>query len=451
MAKSLIYNENREKQLSEIEMAAIANIYNDEIENFIKFNPNFQVEDSEQRYYKIRAVSLKTGKNDSDLYVFDNKGLLEVTRTTKGEDIPGYKSTKLIKVKNVRNNIEQEALQGILENSDNEYLVILDTIKYFDKEHNLTKTMVCKQDNLKGTMNVSVNYPDGRNIPIQYMSIDPESGEIIAERNFTSPEGVKTRYYYEENDNLRISNYKIVDKNGKTLMDLNQTFQKVSENKFISSINGHSYEINFNENSLEILDKKTNITTKLDLDRLILALDNADRNKIIDILKQVPANQLLMMDRLPIDFISYNKYNTFNGQWDREYRQLEIGNFDKATDPENSYLALFTHEYGHFLDLAEDEKGVISNNPDVIRIAKEEFKELLKNTTLEQQKYIMYFTDQLNLGAENSAGTEGVAEANALANSVASSVRNTRRFYYQMYFPRRIAKIMELIHDKQGM
>ena len=61
MAKSLIYNENREKQLSEIEMAAIANIYNDEIENFIKFNPNFQVEDSEQRYYKIRAVSLKTG------------------------------------------------------------------------------------------------------------------------------------------------------------------------------------------------------------------------------------------------------------------------------------------------------------------------------------------------------------------------------------------------------
>ena len=58
-----------------------------------------------------------------------------------------------------------------------------------------------------------------------------------AGRVLTSPEGVKTEFYAEECDVLKITENKIVDKDGSELINIHQTFQQVSDNKFISSIN----------------------------------------------------------------------------------------------------------------------------------------------------------------------------------------------------------------------
>ena len=71
-------------------------------------------------------------------------------------------------------------------------------MEYYDEKGNLLKTEIAERnDSLNRLPNYSVVYPNGKKDIIQKTSFDPVTKAISLEKHLTSPEGIKTDYYYK--------------------------------------------------------------------------------------------------------------------------------------------------------------------------------------------------------------------------------------------------------------
>ena len=319
-------------------------------------------------------------------------------------------------------------------------VVLSETLIYYDEQSNVIKTINLKMNPENGALNVSETDSKGNQRPIQWESIDPDTGATITERHLTSPEGVKTDYYAEENDNLKITDYKITDKDGNTLINVYQTFEKIDENKYISSINATGnpedtqiYEMEYtNDNILKILDKKNNKTTEISLNELFE--DNESAEKLLPIIKQLPGHVLAHSKNL-YSFKYDNKYAIENAV---AGNTIKIGNYEETLGEQENLLSVIAHEVGHMTlsyPRSEDFHNTVA----------QEYEELIKTTTSAQQKYITYFTTSRNNNWEKTA------ETHAILNSINQPNDNMRRFYLAQYFPRTMAAIMKLLLEEEGV
>ena len=442
-AIKLMHIEGRSEnnQLSLSYAKDIAKNMSEDVLNFIKENPNFTI--SLGKLSTDRLLHLKKDENSKELYKFDSKGLLETYR----ESFDKEKEELKVEIYNHRNNIKQESVFGkeakTKHGEARAYHMKSEKLTYYDDNGKEIKTINTVKSALNGLPNQSVTYPDGKTVPAQYATYDSNSGARSTEKHFVSPDGTKTDYYYEETpDNTRIINYKVTDKDGKVLLDRTNTFQQVGDNKFVTSVNGRCFEIEFLENSIKITDSKTKKEHLIDIGSKFQT--EKDKEVMINILKVVPGNQLIMMNHIPIKKLFYADGNENGGSWYPDTRTIGIGYRTEYSTTELEMMqSVFMHEFGHYLDsdIATGNTHIISDDPLLNELYKEEYESMIKNTTTEQSKYMSHLLED--------GRTEATAESNMLLYAQ-EPAHNLRAMYYQMFFPKTIARMAELITEREN-
>ena len=326
-------------------------------------------------------------------------------------------------------------------------------------------------------LNVSETDKNGNTIPIQWQSINPETGATITERHLTSPDGTKTDSFCEEDENFKLTELKITNENGKNLINVKQTFQKLSDNKYISSIcatgmdkDTQIYEIEYtDDNKVIIFDKTKNEITEVDLMKYFRNEESAE--KLMPIIKQLPGQVLLKLVDKPCS-ITYESDCLNNGNCDSGGISVLIGNFSNAISENEDLLVTLLHELGHHLDyfnfelfndLKEQGSGIVflddyseerhfSNNKKLFNCFEKELKGLRGSTTSEQQKYVGYFINGNGYGAERGR-QETIAETYMLlySSDYYSSFVAIRDLYLSQYFPKTIAEIIRALLEEEGV
>ena len=430
----------------------------EELNQYLNENPNPEIV-----YTAGNSIKFK---NENMFYTYDKTGLIETGEEQKVPDSENIKNGTLTTYMNTKLNVKHEILEGEIPNKNDIKTVFEETLTFFDNDGNVIRTVTMKRNPTNGTLNVSETGKDGNQIPIQWESIDPYTGANITERHLISPEGVRTDFFCEESDKLKITDYVITDKDGKNLINVHQTFEQKSDNIFISSINTTGkpedtqiYKIIYTKDGkIKILDKNNKKTTVIDLKKYIP--DEKSLEKLLPTIKQLPAQVLLEFEEKPLT-MGYMENIQHNAFWMSLSNTLILGNFDNTTDKENTLLAVITHELGHYLDLYnkdiskntnyinsyDTEESKFADNPEIIAIYKEEFNAFIEKTTSAQQQYIDYFTDPNWIGQSK----ERIAETHSLLYSKEGSMINTRRLYLAEYFPRTVAAIMKLLLEEEGV
>lgn len=482
-AKKLFHVEDREEEFDGYTIARLAQLSDEQLE-WVK--QNLFTRYPEQWYGGQLNIYIQVAKNKSDeileyldnheyltvdytagneikfidgarRYTYNETGLIETSETEKLPDENGYTSITKKTIFNKKLNVKQVLIEGIpIGGGSRKKRYISESLTYYDVNGNVIKT-VNKTINQKfGLLNVSETDKEGRTVPIQWESIDQNTGATIIERHLTSPEGVKTEYYAEESDNLRITDYKITDNDENILINIYQTFEQADENKFISLINTTGnpydtqiYEIEYIGNVVKIFDKKNNETMEIDLNNYFENEKSAE--KLLPIIKKFPGHILLKLANNPTR-ISYEKNLIENA---RLYRGIEIGNYESSlytSCEEEKLFATIMHEFGHYLDMCVSFStgDFLMNNPVVMAIYQQEFQKFISSTTTEQQYILKYFTDPRKI-PDYDPKSERIAETHSILNSINEPQANMRRFYLSQYFPRTMAAIMKLLLKEEGV
>lgn len=324
-------------------------------------------------------------------------------------------------------------------------------IDTYDNNGSLLKTEKYEQSNLSGVPNITEIYADGTQKILQKSSLD-KNGTLKVEKDFLSPDGTRTRIQSIEDEmGNRRSIYNITDKHGNVLLNRVKMFTVLSENKFQSSLNGQSHEIEYKDNEIIIKDMQTGKVSTIPLDEKI----RADKNEtFLNIIKKMSAEQLMVMklnDINKFEYASdelYDKTYVNNATWRPKEKEIFIGK-TTFTPTQKDFIqrnfSVMCHEYGHYIDWTakEQSSSTISNNAALMKIFKEEHDAFLQIATSEEERFMDYLSGTLQ--GEGRGAEERVAETNMLLQTETSEQGATRAYYLQRYFPRTVAAIAEEI------
>ena len=113
-----------------------------------------------------------------------------------------------------------------------------------DKDGKTIRKEYTDQSEVAGVLNIKPVCPDGTEKVLSSGTVDKKTGITSVKKDMTSLDGTRTQYLYEDDpQGNRISDYIITDKDGKTLLKNSQSFEVLSDNKFISAKNDKKYEI----------------------------------------------------------------------------------------------------------------------------------------------------------------------------------------------------------------
>ncbi len=432
-AKELLKIENRGLQLSGKELYMLSHLDKEEIDRILKKDPNVDIECINSHLVKIKDLFSDNKECEERYLVFDTE-TGKIAETIQYKKISDEITAKIVenKANNIRHTIKFHSETN---------LEFEDSIERLDAEGNLIskETLIIDQN---GTIKSSITDKNGKQHPIQWSKKDTDDGNEIIQRNFTSPDGTKSEYYWEQSpEGFYISAYKITDKDGKVLLNQERTFQSVdgNPNKFISSCNDKVYEIEYLGNTVKITDKKENKITTLDLSKLT----DTNNKDIMNAIKKLSGDALIDIAERGIKNIGTDN---FGGNWSQYERILQIPSIEFALD-ETEQMGVLMHEFGHFLDteINGSEFGELSKDQEFLKIYNEELENFKKNSTSQMQLYVDYFTD--HDGDEISATAETIAESNKI---LTTSHTETRTYFLQQNFPRSIAKIAELLEKQKN-
>lgn len=405
------------------ELSLLAKMPENILDSILQKNPDIHID-------KISSDCLSFETYNSDetrIYeIFDTKLKKFVEKQTV--EINGDKITETIE--NTQNNIKQKIV------SDRYNSVIEDEqIFRYDKNGELLSVEhLRKNDGIVG-QNASLTDKNGKIYPLQRENFDNETGIKSVEKNFTSPDGTRTEYFYEEMpDGSRISEYKIIDSSGNVLLNEHTTFASVNgdKNRFVSSRNGFVYEIEHRNDRIIVTDKTKNRTAEIDINKLT----GSKPENFVEVLKQLSGDYLMRIAENPIKL---EEAEFDPGLWGNESKVLYLGVSEWFSGDEEKF-SVFLHELGHYIDTEKigDDFGIYSGNRELNEIFKKEIENFKKHSTIKQQTFIDYFI--------GDRGKSSAAETFAESNMLLSTPYSTRRAYYlQQNFPRTIAKIAELI------
>lgn len=405
------------------ELSLLAKMPENILDSILQKNPDIQID-------KISSDCLSFETYNSDetrIYeIFDTKLKKFVEKQTV--EINGDKITETIE--NTQNNIKQKIV------SDRYNSVIEDEqIFRYDKNGELLSVEhLRKNDGIVG-QNASLTDKNGKIYPLQRENFDNETGIKSVEKNFTSPDGTRTEYFYEEMpDGSRISEYKIIDSSGNVLLNEHTTFASVNgdKNRFVSSRNGFVYEIEHRNDRIIVTDKTKNRTAEIDINKLT----GSKPENFVEVLKQLSGDYLMRIAENPIK-LEEAEFDL--GLWGNESKVLYLGVSEWFSGDEEKF-SVFLHELGHYIDTEKigDDFGIYSGNRELREIFEKEIENFKKHSTVRQQGFIDYFI--------GDRGRNSPAETFAESNMLLSTPYSTRRAYYlQQNFPRTIAKIAELI------
>ena len=420
--KRLSFLGERQSGFSGSELFLLAQIPDDVLNKYFERDPDFAVEKLTGTCIALESYN-DGSKRIFDVYDTEQKSLVE-TRTEEYND-----NIRTETIENQKNNIKQ-----VIKTESDTETILEEKIYRYDRNGNLVSTVTLNNSDGILEQNVSKTDKTGRQIPVQWASKDKDTGNMVIQKSFTSYDGTKTDYYYEETpDGVKISDYRITDKDGNILLDEHTTFQPVkgSDNKFLSSENGRVFEITHTPEKIQVTDRSTG--EKVELETAKIAPGRPEN--VMQVLKELPGSYLMQIAKNPITIES----SDFDpGLWGNYSKILYLG-VPSWFSGEDEQFSVFMHEMGHYIDTEkESEKyGIISQNKELKEIYNQELANFKKNSTVRQQEFVDYFIG----GIPKNARAETMAESTMILSTPYSSRRS---LYLQQHFPRTIAKIAEL-------
>lgn len=407
-------------------------------------------------------------KNHPDYYyeVKDLKECLNIRTSEEGDTIIRHNKTgKSFDI--VKNEVETHRSEKTVVNNDFkrrqeiEYTRIPDLsgrkdfvtgqkIESYDSEGNLIKTETYASGDIPGVANITEILADGTKKILQQSTKD-KNGTVMVMKDFESPDGTRTQVQnIEDAIGNRRSLYKITDKDGNVLLNQTRTFKVLGENKFQSSLNGYSYEIEYTDGLVKITDMQSGKVSEINMTD---SISSENKDSILNVLKKIDASQLLVMNLNNIDQFTYGKDIIFpeflnNAYWSEEKKEIYLGE-TTFTDSQEAFISrnfsTLCHELGHFIDStsSDGESSAISSQKNIEKIFQKEYDQFLKMATTEEEGFVEYFTGSMQ--GEFRAAEERVAETNMLLHSNPNEQIATRAYYFQRYFPRTIAAISQEI------
>lgn len=407
-------------------------------------------------------------KNHPDYYyeVKDLKECLNIRTSEEGDTIIRHNKTgKSFDI--VKNEVETHRSEKTVVNNDFkrrqdiEYTRIPDLIgrkdfvtgqkiESYDSEGNLIKTETYASGDIPGVANITEILADGTKKILQQSTKD-KNGTVMVMKDFESPDGTRTQVQnIEDAIGNRRSLYKITDKDGNVLLNQTRTFKVLGENKFQSSLNGYSYEIEYTDGLVKITDMQSGKVSEINMAD---SISSENKDSILNVLKKIDASQLLVMNLNNIVQFTYGKDIIFpeflnNAYWSEEKKEIYLGE-TTFTDSQEAFISrnfsTLCHELGHFIDStsSDGESSAISSQKNIEKIFQKEYSQFLKMATTEEEGFVEYFTGSMQ--GEFRAAEERVAETNMLLHSNPNEQIATRAYYFQRYFPRTIAAISQEI------
>lgn len=329
------------------------------------------------------------------------------------------------------------------------FVVKSEVIEHYTPDGRFLRKDVLEESDVNGVYNLRYEFPNGKTKDIVKATIDPKTGIKTIKKDMRSSDGTKTEFLYEDDpQGNRIVDYKITDTNGKILMKNSQTFEVIDKNHFVSSKNGHVYDIKTDENSLTVKDlKHSGKEATIEFKEKI----KGEQNEIINVLKKIPGEELFEI----VDCVKQ-----LNGN--KKVADSYFKPFGKQISTGDN-LFVFLHELGHAKDAESKyvnndpyKTGTIyKDNPNIRKIYLKEREEFNKHFPQEQRENISYFTQKIgHYGKEWGGLSELIAETNAILNVPTNGEikeLSVRSQYLQQHFPRTIATIQDAMNYKNDV
>lgn len=213
-----------------------------------------------------------------------------------------------------------------------------------DKMGNPKQLIRYESSDVDGVFNVvQKDLKTGKEIPLSEAFVD-STGKKVVRQNLVSPKGTKSHIQYEEMHNGNTQyRYTIADKKGNTLLEQVRSREVLNNSEFVYKINDKSYNVKFaGSDKIEIINQQTKHLDTIDLKTLLSELSDNEKAEMLAMLKKVPADELLVLNKNGIIQIlkgSIRSSSTF----------FESGSI--STIP-NEFV--FLHELGHQKDMAKN-------------------------------------------------------------------------------------------------
>ena len=453
-------------------MSSVYKLYQESLKDGIDMKKNTyevmhnQVKDIENKGHEaFIGQSLFDTKNefiikdetDNVKYTFSKKGDLLAKSSVEDKEL-NNKTIRIITTKDYKansiNTKYQNAEKNPQTNKVENYITYKEVIDYKDDNGNTKyKKISTLSKEVLGNTNIQLVYPNGEIKNISESKKDSKTGIVTIKKDFTSPDGTRSQYLYEDDpQGNRIVDYKITDEKGKVIYQNSQTFEKISDTKFITSNDARKYEINVGEKSLSIkelgLGKEETIPFKKKVEKF-------NREEMISLLKKVPGHLL---------FEAAQDVKKYSGlKKDEALLAYSLSSEKRIASADN--LFIFLHELGHIKDSEtvksknsvqrHNDEMQYSGNEKIQNTYLKELSNFVKKYPHEQRENAGYFleNDGHYAGKWGALG-EVVAETNAIGSSIMtkdSECVSLRTDYLQENFPKTIAEIKNAMRWKDDL
>ena len=267
--------------------------------------------------------------------------------------------------------------------------------------------------------------------PISQIIKNPD-GSVTYIEDFQMNQFGIDRIYTEkkdENGNILHSSYtyKITDTENETvLMDISRSFEKLSNNSAINTINGIEYKLEYEDETKIIKISDGNKTKTIDFSSKLPSFSD---DILWETIKKLPVDTLLKIDR------NIDKWHFCEAE--DSILQARIKTLSTSNHPN-----IIDHEVGHLNSFEDDS---IYFNDDLIQTYGREMDVFKENMPYNEQLFVQYFSPRAEL-MQADGYDEFVAETNIILNTYGIDYKKfkTRSQFLAKYFPETIAKIAQL-------
>lgn len=311
-----------------------------------------------------------------------------------------------------------------------------------DKDNNIVRKEMMTHSEIDGAYDHKYVYPNGTEKILSKTTITKKLDNFkVINKNLESLDGTKTEYAIGEDDKgNRLLEYKITDKDGKVLMNLNKTLERVGDNKVISSNGDKIHEITFEKDAITVQEKGKEEKTVLPMSKI-----KGDKDAMISLLKKMPGEQIVALNDTIRTLKGVKDTNDCCMFPDRK----EIDTIDD--------LFSVLHEGGHAIDFKKStpykEYAQLSHDKEVQETYLKEKEAFNKAYPNAQREHVGYFTQVKDHYAGKWGGLgEVIAECNALRDSYTTEgILAPRVQYLQQYFPRTMACLNNKLENYQTL
>ena len=315
------------------------------------------------------------------------------------------------------------------------------TSTYYDTNGKPIKTRFYSESAIDGVFNIKELTPDGK-IKTICSATRSEDG-IFVSKNLENLDGTKSNVFYHQ-DNLGNEDYtyKIIDKDGKELLNHNRSTKIIDSNNIITTVNGKEYKIKYSDKLIEVIDSSSKTKHIIDLSKL----NPANSKTLDDMLHSLSGDELLDVQKYVKEFELTNRIESGMHPLTKK---MYIG----------PHKFIMEHELGHakdaFLgnpydvlkeDLNRNFDTKIASDKKLQEIFYEELAQIKEKTSICIQDFASYF---FKGEGEHYAGKLGglretIAETNAIQTTPKfHPLLQIRTQILQEYMPKTIAYLIK--------